>query len=590
MEILKKSKETEGTKEVKEAGGDKNKKYKILLLTNRDSDNIGDQVIEACDIGIISAVMKNLGIEKSDFEIESRAASIVSQRYIATRDPQLLKSARKSIKEADVVVFGGAPMFNFLYQIFYERTAVTLELAKEYNTPVIFSAIGVEGYDDNNAKCQRLKKTLNFDCVKQITTRDDFAALQKYVENKKTVIDKVSDPAVFTSKVFENFRSKKSEKKKKVGIFILRANGFVDNKINFTKEDSAAFWAGLVHNLEKNGYDYELLTSGHFGDEAYLDYLIRNYRIDGKKCVFNMNLPEQLVRRISSYDAVVSCRLHPSIISFSLDVPSLGIVWNSKVEGFYDSIGYSDRVLRVDNISAEAVVKKIGEIIDQGVKKDEEYLVSVYRYLFDGLRKTLCPDKEAEPFSYEEILNNIPAYQGTSAKDKEEKLKRKFRRTYKTYNEVHEKSRQYQKTIEELKAGTGGNRISEYRIYYHSGAPAGEVSQNYAKADGKIITTGKGAWEYQCSAPVLNKAPVRLKENCFVREGYRFAGWNGRISVKKGTFWFCNDGEFHTSAEILAKRDLEKYVFGNCEAVYSLPIDEKLAGSALVMEAIWERC
>ena len=34
----------------------------ILLLTNRDSDNIGDQVIEASDIGLISAVMKNLDI------------------------------------------------------------------------------------------------------------------------------------------------------------------------------------------------------------------------------------------------------------------------------------------------------------------------------------------------------------------------------------------------------------------------------------------------------------------------------------------------------------------------------------------------
>ena len=43
--------------EVKES-----KPVTILLLTNRDSDNIGDQVIEASDIGLISAVMKNLNI------------------------------------------------------------------------------------------------------------------------------------------------------------------------------------------------------------------------------------------------------------------------------------------------------------------------------------------------------------------------------------------------------------------------------------------------------------------------------------------------------------------------------------------------
>ena len=127
----------------------------ILLLTNRDSDNIGDQVIEASDIGLISAVMKNLDI--TNYKIESRAAAIVTQKYLNTKDENLLKLPRKVIKKADLVVFGGAPMFNFLYQNFYERTAVTLENAQEFQKPVIFSAIGVEGYSDTNKKCQRLK-------------------------------------------------------------------------------------------------------------------------------------------------------------------------------------------------------------------------------------------------------------------------------------------------------------------------------------------------------------------------------------------------------------------------------------------------
>ena len=35
---------------------DSNKKITILLLTNRDSDNVGDQVIEASDIGLLHAL------------------------------------------------------------------------------------------------------------------------------------------------------------------------------------------------------------------------------------------------------------------------------------------------------------------------------------------------------------------------------------------------------------------------------------------------------------------------------------------------------------------------------------------------------
>lgn len=434
------------------AGGEK--VYKILLLTNRDSDNVGDQVIEACDIALISTVMKNLNIDTCNYKILSRPASIISQKYLATQDPELLLGARKLIEQSDIVIFGGAPLFNYLYQNFYERTALTLELAREYQKPVIFSAIGVERYDEDNEKCQRLKKTLNFDCVKQITTRDGFSLLQKYVENENIVVGKVSDPAVFTAKVFENYMvSDKPDTNKKIGIFILRANGFVDNKIDFTREDAAALWLSLIHDLEEKNYDYELLTSGHFGDEAFLDYLIRNYNVDEKKCIFNINTPERLIQKISSYDGVISCRLHPSIISFSLGVPSLGIVWNSKVKGFYSSIGYENRMIDIGGIKSQELVEKLEQAMAEGVVRDEEYLTSVYTTLFQSMKGLLRPgDSSAAPYDYSELMQQIPVYKGTSAKEQEEKLKRKFRRTYNMCNERFDKVLLYEKMIDDAKS------------------------------------------------------------------------------------------------------------------------------------------
>ncbi|MCB6992366.1 hypothetical protein LI177_02550 [bacterium 210820-DFI.6.37] len=65
-------------------------KYNILLLTNRDSDNVGDQVIEACDIGLIETVMKNL-------DIGSIRAAVASKKYLATKDKSLLKVTNKVI-------------------------------------------------------------------------------------------------------------------------------------------------------------------------------------------------------------------------------------------------------------------------------------------------------------------------------------------------------------------------------------------------------------------------------------------------------------------------------------------------------------
>lgn len=429
----------------------KNKKrIEILLFTNRNSDNVGDQVIEACDISLISAAMKNLGIDSYNYRINSKDAGIILKYYIETKDPELRKKVEEAIANSDIVIFGGAPMFNYDYQMFYERTAVALELAEKNSVPVIFSAIGVEGYDENSEKCQRLKKTLNYDCVKQITTRDDFEALRKYKDRDSLIIDKVADPAVFTAEVFKEYISPKS-KQKKIGIFILRANGFVDNKVNFTKYDAMKLWKGLITELEERGYDYELLTSGHFGDEAFLDYLMRECKIDTDKCIFNISSPEYLTSKISSYDAVVSTRLHPSIISFSLGVPSVGIVWNSKVKHFYDTIGYEDRVLETEGITPAIVMEKIEQCLKNGVKRDTKYLISVYNTLFEGIRNTILPEKKTViPYSFDELKKNIKVFRGTSEKEKEKKLRRKFRRTYRSYNILFEKNERLKERIRQL--------------------------------------------------------------------------------------------------------------------------------------------
>lgn len=450
-----------------------NKKITILLLTNRDSDNVGDQVIEASDIGLLHALMKNLGFDKSAYQINSRAASIVTKKYMATKDPSLLNAAEKAISQADLVVFGGAPVFNYKYQNFYERTAVTIEIAQKYDKPVIFSAIGIESYDEKSKKCQRLKAVLNSECVKQITTRDGLERLEKYNENNSFKIGLVSDPAVFSANIFDNYIGQevitkkfgfipvktkviKKGKKKKIGIFVIRANGFVDNHVDFTREQAAELWLKIIDIVKQRGYDYELVTSGHFGDEAFLDYLIRNYNVPLEKCVFNINMPETLFQRMSKYDGVISCRLHPSIISFSMNIPAVSLVWNTKVSSFYKGIGYPDRAIERESFEAEVIVDKLEKAMEEGIVKDEEYLMSVYRTLFTGVRDILCGDNcDIEPYDYNSLIEAIPKFSGTSLEEQNEKLKRKFRRAYETCNKRFDDNQVLKEKLKEMKEQNG---------------------------------------------------------------------------------------------------------------------------------------
>ena len=160
-----------------------------------------------------------------------------------------------------------------------------------------------------------------------------------------------------------------------------------------------------------------------------------------------MNTPEQLISKISSYDAVISCRLHPSIISFSLDVPSIGIVWNNKVKGFYESVGYEDRIVETDNISADLLIDKVDKIIEEGVKKDNDFLITVYNYLFDGIKDVIKPDEDIAPYTFEELAENIPTYKETTPAQMNEKIQTKFRRVYKKYNDLFEKNVELKKEI-----------------------------------------------------------------------------------------------------------------------------------------------
>lgn len=438
----------------------------VLLLTNRDSDNCGDQLMEACDISLMHTVMKNLGYAREDYELRSRAAAFVSRKCVETHDPELIAKAEEVIRDADVVVFGGAPMFNYTYQIFYERTSMIVDLAQKWNIPVIFSAVGVEQFDESDERARRIKNALNQSCVKMITTRDGMKLLERIKERPDLKIGKVSDPAVFADRIMEKYDRRRSSEnlrqmpedemppRKKIGVFVLRADGFVNNGYSFSRYQAAQFWVDLARELEMRGYDYEFLTSGHFGDEAVLDALARDYGIPEGKCLFAMNTPEMLAERVSGFDGIISCRLHPSITAYAFGIPAVGIVWNAKVPGFYEGMGYPSRAINTSGMTAKSVMDALEKAMDEGVEKDPAYMTPIYTMLFDAMKESIGEKEgslERNAYSYDELIAALEPFEGTSEEEKQRKLIRKFRRTYMNYNKVSEKLKEEQRWKQKLR-------------------------------------------------------------------------------------------------------------------------------------------
>ncbi len=408
---------------------------RILLLTNRDSDNVGDQIIEATVISLIKGAMADLGFAPDEFAITSRAAGIISKKYMRTGDPALLEDARAAISGANVIVFGGAPLFNYSYQLFYLRTIKTLELAQEYGVPVLFSSIGVEAFDATNPRSVALRDALALPCVRQITTRDDIESLRNYVEGTSIPIAHVADPAVFADVVFGAPPVKKTSAstRPRIGLVVTRAGIFKDNGIHFPERAQRAFWREVIATLDARGYDYKLMTTGHFSDEVFLDSFIKAEGIPLSKAAVAINSPEELSAELSACQGIIAYRLHASITAFSYGIPSIGLSWNFKVPYFYASVGLAHRALPHERWDADEVVSALERAIEEGVPKDEAFLTSVYDTLFAGLRGVFAPESNRAPSSYAELRRTLPRYAGTTSAQYRDKVRNKLRRTYENY-------------------------------------------------------------------------------------------------------------------------------------------------------------
>ncbi|SDS23986.1 Polysaccharide pyruvyl transferase family protein WcaK [Brevibacterium siliguriense] len=411
----------------------------VLLLTNRDSDNIGDQIIEASVISLIKAAVGNLGLDTENLKVRSRAASLISRKYMSTRDESLLEPARRAISRADVLIFGGAPLFNYRYQSFYLRTIRTLELAQEYDVPVLFSSIGVEPYSATDSRSQQLKDALTLPVVRQITTRDDIESTRKYVEETDIPTALVADPAVFADSVFgvkaRSAPVPATSAPRCIGLVVTRAGIFKDNGITFSEADQRKFWLDVIDDLESRGDDYRIFTTGHFSDEMFLDSLVRHHGVSNKKAAVTLNCPEELIDELKQCDGVVAYRLHASITSFALGIPSIGLNWNFKVPDFYRSMGYPERALDHTDWNSRTVLRALDTAMSEGVEKDADTLMSVYRTLFSGLKGIIAPDSAAEAFTLAELQEKMPRYAGTTRKQYQEKMRRKLRRSYEYFQQ-----------------------------------------------------------------------------------------------------------------------------------------------------------
>ncbi|MCX8947979.1 polysaccharide pyruvyl transferase family protein [Vibrio parahaemolyticus] len=351
---------------------------KLVMVGYTHDTNLGDQVIADSAEYLIkkNIIDSEFSVERFNLNYSNEFNSFKRlKRKVINKILRRLSSSssfdykvgcykrdyKNKFNDASAIVFAGGGMIKFKYQDCWAHISALVDTVANKPCPIFFNAVGVEGYDQSNYKCRLLKESLNHSAIKMVTTRDDLSLLNDgYIENGDIKTAHVADSAVFSSEVYGIQKKSRDV----VGLGLVRARIFKDNGIDLDRTQVIELYASLISELEARGQSYQLFTNGLKSDVDILEDL-ETYL--GKQLnVIEPQTPRELVELISTFKCTIAARLHACIISYSLTVPVVGLVWNNKVKMFGECIGYPERFFSHQDFDANEIIDRLTLSVAEG--------------------------------------------------------------------------------------------------------------------------------------------------------------------------------------------------------------------------------
>lgn len=332
-----------------------------ILLAEYINRNLGDTVIAESARYFVEKALKMEGIFN-----------------YAIHDYNMYQEDMEYVKNADVIIFTGGGLIKYRREKFYQYVPDIIRTASENHIPVFINAAGVEGYEEEDERCQRLKWSVNNPWVKGITIRDDYETfIRNYLETEKEWVEPVWDSAAFCSEVYGMTGVSDEGKipdRGKIGLGIARDGLFSDyGHLGITREFLLDFWKQVISRLEELGYQWEIFTNGLYSDYEFALDVLDYVGVEEKEKFIKRRPTEgkELVQTISGYRGIIAVRLHSNIIAYSVGCPSIGLVWNDKLAQWGERIGHPERFVEAEHMKACEVVLRLERAMRENNRRQE---------------------------------------------------------------------------------------------------------------------------------------------------------------------------------------------------------------------------
>ena len=323
----------------------------------------------------IRKVIKCMGKNQKTLWLDEKIWALGRERK------RLARYFADSIKGLDGIIIMGAGTIKYDVRLnFAPYYKELMQEAEKQNIPVFINCAGIESkYNAKDRRCRMFCDVLSMDILKIATTRDDIETLKQMIHNKKTEVAKIADIGVWSSETFDISR----EKSDTIGLGIITPERFVEFHRNITPKQYEEEWLQIIKTLDLQGKKWEIFNNGDDCDREYAEALCLKAGYSPEQKVKTPTTPEELVKVISSYQGIVTSRLHSCIVAYSLGIPFVAIIWNNKLQYFAENIGYRNRIIDSEDFNSQEVLKKFEEAITVGYneKEREEYRATSIVYI-----------------------------------------------------------------------------------------------------------------------------------------------------------------------------------------------------------------
>lgn len=380
----------------------------ILIVALYD-DNFSDMLIRTCFTQLLRVALKNA-------EIADASIGFLSLR----------EANEDRMRAADLIFFPGGGLFGLSYLGFAEHVERVVSFADAHGIPVVFSSLGMNNMDATEEDSGRLTALLQRKCIRALSVREKAEVFRRYAGDVDYTIRSVCDPAVWAGAVYAVDLPIRSGKPV-IGVNVVRGGLFQSNDTRWALADEEAYLYALSQKLDELGLEHRFFTNGSTLDNNVLRHFAEKYEIPQDRLIY-VDTARELVQAAAGFDAVAAIRMHASIISYALGIPSVNLIWNVKIPDFYEKIGHPDRAVALADWSAESVAERLQALLTEGRgTPDPEILMTLYSFLYDTIADLTGIASPGPRYDYARVCEELRAMRVPSAED-EVDLRFKVRR------------------------------------------------------------------------------------------------------------------------------------------------------------------